>query len=150
MRAKMHVGKFKEAAPLVRQALKNYSPLAWRLPAYVLNKVGKNDSSKLILQAELNFDKQHLNDTAYQAFPFYSMSAINAMQGNYKESIKWLRQYADEGFVGGSEWYIIHDPLFDELKKDSKYFPDFLQVVQKAQIKKSTILERLRELERGR
>jgi len=149
MRAKMHVEKLNEAAPYVRQALKNYSQLAWRLPAFVLKKIGKSDSSTLLLQAELNFDKQHLNDTAFQSLPLYSLSAINAMQGNYKESIQWLRQYADKGFDGGSEWYITHDPLFDELKKDSKYFPDFLQVVQKAQIKKSTLLEKLRELERG-
>ncbi len=148
MRAKMHVEKFSEAAPYIRQALKNYSKIAWRLPAFVLKKVGKSDSSTLLLLAELNFDKQHMNDTAFQSLPLYSLSAINALQGNYKESIQWLRQYADKGFYGGSEWYIIHDPLFDELKKESKYFPDFLQVVQKAQIKKSTILEKLRELEK--
>jgi tetratricopeptide (TPR) repeat protein len=148
LRAKMHVGKFDEASRLVRAALNENNKLSWRYPAFVLYRVGKNDSAGIIMQAEFNLDKERLADTSYhQAIPLYSLSAISAMQGNFEESLKKLRQYSDRGFEMGSEWYISHDPLFDEMQKNNAHFADFIQIVQKAQSQKSAIRERLREVE---
>lgn len=149
LRAKMHVGKYTEAALHVKPALKNYGPITWRYPAFVLDHVGKKDSAMVLLSKEIKYDFERLADTSYQqGIPLYSLSAIHAMQGNARESLKWLRQYADKGFELGSEWYIGHDPLFDELQKDNEYFADFIQIVQKAQLRKTEILNKIKELER--
>jgi hypothetical protein len=148
LRSKVHTGKFKEAARWVGLSLKRMHKITWRYPAYVLLKNGKTDSAKIIAQAEVEFDKSRLADTTYhQSLPLYSMAAIQAMFGNSKESLTWLRQYASKGFEMGSEWYIAHDPLFDEMQKDNEYFTDFMQLFQKEQAKKMAIREELRKLE---
>lgn len=149
LRAKMHVGKFEEASKYERAALENYGPITWRYPAYVLQHVGKTDSALLILQEEIKFDEERLADTSYrQSIPLYSLAAIYAMQKDAQKSLKYLRQYADRGFEFGSEWYMAHDPLFDELQKDPEYFAYFIQIIQKAQAKKTAVREKIRELER--
>ncbi len=136
MRAKMHVGKFAEATHYTKRALRNYGPIAWRYPAYVLDHAGKKDSADLLFQAEVKYSMGKLNDSTYhQAIPVYSLSSISAMNKQYEESIRWLRQYADRGFEMGSEWYIGHDPLFESLRSNPKYFTDFIQIVQKAQLR---------------
>jgi tetratricopeptide (TPR) repeat protein len=148
LRAKMHVEKFEEASSHARDALNVMGKIGWRLPAFVLYKVGKKDSALLVSEAELRYDRERLADTTYrQTLPLYSLAAIHAMQNNHQESLKWLREYADKGFEMGSEWYIGHDPLFDEMQKDNEYFTDFIQIVQKAQAKKSAIREKIRALE---
>jgi cytochrome c-type biogenesis protein CcmH/NrfG len=148
LRAKVHTGKFKEAARWVGPSLKQMPKITWRYPAFVLLKNGKKDSAKIIAQAEVEFDKLRLADTAYhQSIPLYSIAAIHAMFGNSKESLTWLKQYASKGFEMGSEWYIAHDPLFDEMQKDNEYFTDFMQLFQKEQAKKMAIREELRKLE---
>jgi hypothetical protein len=111
--------------------------------------VGKRDSADILLNEELAFDTKRLADTAYyQSFPMYSLSSIHAMKGNAQESLKWLRLYANKGFELGSEWYIAHDPLFDEMQKNNEYFADFMQIIQKEQIRKTSIREMLRQLEK--
>lgn len=146
----MHVRKFTEASKLVHQSLDENNKITWRYPAFVLYKVGKDDSARLVSQAEQLLSRERLADTTYnQALPLYSLSAINAMQGNFDESLKWLRLYADRGFEMGSEWYISHDPLFDDMQKNNEHFADFIQIVQKAQAQKSAIREKLRDLEQS-
>jgi hypothetical protein len=149
LRAKVHTAKFNEALLLVRAAVSKKIPLITRrTPAYVLLKAGKTDSAKLILQEELDLVRKRLNDTSYrQGLPIYSMAAIHAMHGEKAESLKWLRKYSQFGFEMGSEWYIAHDPLFDEALRDAEFFADFMQIVQKAQARKNAIREKLREME---
>ena len=148
LRAKVHVGKYAEAGHWVKPTLERMEKLTWRYPAFVLLRTGKKDSANLIARAELDFDQIKLSDsTNKQSIYLYSMAAINAMQGNAKESLKFLRQYASRGFELGSEWYIAHDPLFDEMQKDNEYFADFIQMVQKEQQYKNSIREELRKLE---
>lgn len=148
MRARMHVGKFSEASGKVKGALKNYGPIAWRYPAFVLSQIGKTDSAKIIIDTELKFDAERLADTTYhQSIPLYSLSAIHAMRGDYKEATKWLRLYAERGFELGSEWYISHDPLFSGLRANPAYASDFMRIVQQAQVRKLVLREKLRMLE---
>ncbi len=149
LRANVHEGKFKEAAQWIGPVLKRMPKITWRYPAFVLLKNGKIDSANLIAQAELDFDKIRLADTSYhQSMPIYSMAAIQAMKNNFKESLRLLRQYAAKGFENGSEWYITHDPLFDELMKDNESFAEFLQLFQNVQHRKLTIREELRKQEK--
>ena len=148
LRAKAHTGHYREALPFVRESITKGFKINRRTPAFILWKTGNLDSANLLLKEELEFDHTRLKDTAYhQGFPLYSLAAINALQGNHTESIKWLRKYADKGFEAGSEWYIIHDPLFDDARKDPKYFADFIQIVQKAQQRKNAIREKIRDVE---
>ncbi len=150
LRSKAHVGKFGEAASYTGTSLAKMPKITWRLPAFVLLKTGKRDSAQLIAEEEIKFDKSRLADTAYtQAIPLYSLASIHAMFGNSKESLTWLRRYADKGFEMGSEWYIAHDPLFDDLQKDPEFFADFIQIIQKAQARKNALREELRTLEKS-
>jgi len=149
LRSKAHVGKFDEAARYTGASLAKMSKISWRLPAFVLLKTGKRDSAQQIAEEEIKFDKSKLADTAYtQTIPLYSLAAIHAMFGNSKESLTWLRLYADKGFEMGSEWYIAHDPLFDDLQKDPEFFADFIQIIQKAQARKNALREELRMREK--
>lgn len=151
MRAHLHEGKMGVAESLSHAAIKSIGGLAWKYPAYVLLKSGKTDSARLIANRELEMVNKFIADTSYHlSLPYYSKSAIAAMWGDYKESIKWLRVYAEKGFVWGSEWYIMRDPLFDGLKADPKYFPEFMQIVHREQAYKMNIREKIRELETKR
>lgn len=148
LRARMHQGKFEEASKLVRNSVIHSGGLGKRIAGYVLLQVGKRDSAEIVTDAETQLAKELIADSSYRfSLPFYSLSAIAAMKGNYTESIKHLRRYAELGFVMGSEWYIIRDPLFDGLKSDPRYYPEFIQIVQKAQMYKLGIRERIRTLE---
>jgi hypothetical protein len=149
LRAKVHAGKFEEAATLTKPAIKKMGGLSWKLPAFALYKVGKKDSAKLVTDMELKLADQLLSDTAYRfSLPYYSKAAIAAMWGDYDESIKWLRMYADKGFVWGSDWYIIKDPLFNGLKSDPQYFPEFNQIVHRTQTYKFAVREKIRDLQK--
>ena len=149
LRALAHEGRFEEAAMVTGKAIRQSGGLALKLPAFVLTKNGKPDSAELLIKMELDAADKFISDTAYRfSLPYYSKSAIAAMQGNYDESIKWLRIYADKGFVWGSEWYIARDPLFDGLKANPQYFPEFIQIVQRAQTYKMNMREKLRESEK--
>jgi hypothetical protein len=149
LRAKVHTSKFGEALPLVRGAVSAKIPvITRRTPAYVLLKAGKRDSARLIVQEELDLVEKRLKDTTYrQGLPLYSLAAIHAMNGEKAESLKWLRKYAQFGFEMGSEWYIAHDPLFDDALRDADFFADFMQIIQKAQARKNAIREKVREME---
>lgn len=148
MRARVHTGKVQEARRYVAAALQRTPKIAWRLPAYVLLKSGNADSAMLIAETELAYDREKLVDSTYkQAIPLYSMAAIYAMKGQTKESLNYIRKYADAGFEMGSEWYMAHDPLFDEAQNDKEFFADFMQVIQKAQARKNALREKIRSLE---
>jgi cytochrome c-type biogenesis protein CcmH/NrfG len=148
LRAKLFAGNIQDAGKLVNESIKKQGMLGWHLPAYVLQKVGKRDSAFLLTEKELQRADELIQDTTYRlSLPYYTKAVVYAMRGDYEESMKWLRLYASKGFVWGSEWYIAREPLFDGLKADSRYLPEFLQIIQKPQVTKLAIREKIRELE---
>jgi hypothetical protein len=148
LRSKMHAGNFEAASKFTRKALQHSGRLNWRIAGYVLNKVGKKDSAMLVSDEELKTANLLLHDSTYHlSLPYYSKAAIYAMRGDYQESMVWLRKYAEKGFVWASEWYIENDPLFEGLKQNPHYFPEFMQIVNRAQARKMVMREKIKDLQ---
>lgn len=71
------------------------------------------------------------------------LAQIYAFQGDRDEALKYLSEYAKQGFRGGWQDYIMIDPFFESLRDD----PEFKAIVKKAQDEKAALREQVREME---
>ena len=71
------------------------------------------------------------------------LSRIHAFQGNKKQALKYLAEYAKRGFTSGWHDFILIDPYFESLRDD----PEFKAIVKSAQEEKAAIREQVRQME---
>ena len=73
----------------------------------------------------------------------FDLSRIHAFQGDKKQALKYLTEYAKEGFIFGDHDFILIDPFFESLRND----PEFKAIVKQAQEEKAEIRAQVRERE---
>ncbi len=116
---------------------------------YVYQKLGKTVEAEKIfdekiqqLEAELANEQRNV----YGVLPYYELidlSRIHAFQGNKKQALKYLAEYAKRGFMYGWHDFILIDPFFESLRND----PEFKSIVQQAQDKKAVLRVQVSEME---
>ncbi|MCK5466857.1 MAG: hypothetical protein KAI99_00055, partial [Cyclobacteriaceae bacterium] len=115
--------------------------------AYVYHQLGKTEEAELILTKQANKIKTWLNQgkrTFWYNSLILDLSRIYAFQGDRKEAIKYLAEYAKRGFTRGWHDFILIDPFFESLLDD----PVFKAIVKQAQDEKAALRIQVREMEK--
>jgi len=74
---------------------------------------------------------------------YLRLSRIHAFQGDKKQALKYLAEYAKRGFTHGWHDFILIDPFFESLRDD----PEFKAIVKQAQEEKAVLRAQVREME---
>jgi tetratricopeptide (TPR) repeat protein len=135
-----------------------YSPDPWldRLDiqynyqiGYVYHHLGRiEEADKIFIEQiqKLESELENGQRSLWGSLPNYlliHLSRIHAFQGNKNEAIKYLTEYAEQGFYGGWHDFILIDPFFESLRDD----PEFKAIVKQAQEEKAALRAQIREME---
>ena len=112
---------------------------------YILWNLGRKEEARKCFNDQINILKkgQSLGRGILDAGN-YDLAATYAFVGEGNEALRLLRIYDKEGFTSGTEYYIMSDPLFENLRSN----PEFKEIVSRAQAKKTEIRKRISELEK--
>jgi tetratricopeptide (TPR) repeat protein len=116
---------------------------------YVYHKLGKTVEAEKIFTEQIQQLESELANEQRNVFgilPYdqlIDLSRIHAFQGNKKQALKYLAEYAKRGFTQGWHDFILIDPFFESLRDN----PEFKAIVKQAQEEKATIRTQVREME---
>jgi len=116
---------------------------------YVYHKLGKTVEAEQIFAEKIQQLESELANKQRNVFgvlPYnelIDLSRIHASQGNKKQALKYLTEYARRGFRNGWHDFIVIDPFFESLRDD----PEFKAIVKQAQEEKAAIRAQVREME---
>ncbi|TAL44805.1 MAG: adenylate/guanylate cyclase domain-containing protein [Chitinophagaceae bacterium] len=110
---------------------------------YVLWNTGKKDEARKYFNDQIRTLEEALKLGRSGSYN-YDLAATYAFLGEDKKAIYYLRECEKEGFNFGTEYYIMYDPLFENLRSNK----EFKEIVGKAQAQKAEIRSRVIELER--
>jgi TolB-like protein/class 3 adenylate cyclase len=110
--------------------------------AYVLKKTGNPLEADSIAQNDLSISEKEVGRKGGNSF--YKLAQIHAFLNQNEKALKYLREYERLERAFSYYNYILIDPLFENLRDD----PEFLEIVNKAQIEKEEIREQVEKLEK--
>jgi TolB-like protein/class 3 adenylate cyclase/tetratricopeptide (TPR) repeat protein len=116
---------------------------------YVYHKQGKIvEGEKIFVEKIQQLESELANEQRnnYGVLPqdqLIDLSRIHAFQGNKKQALKYLAEYAKRGFRYGWHDFILIDPFFESLRDD----PEFKAIVEQAQEEKAALRAQVREME---
>ena len=116
---------------------------------YVYHKLGKTVEAEQIFTEEIQqLESELANEqrNIFRGLSYYELidlSRIHAFQGNKKQALKYLAEYAKRGFWYGWHDFILIDPFFEKLRDD----PEFKAIVKQAQQEKASLREQVRQME---
>jgi len=107
---------------------------------YVYSQLGKTEVSDKAFTEEIQKleSEVDMNNGGY-----FHLSRIHAFQGNKKQALKYLAEYAKRGFMYGWHDFILIDPFFESLRDN----PEFKAIVKQAQQEKAELREQVRQME---
>ncbi len=111
--------------------------------------LGKTEEAKKIYAEQIEILESELANEQRNVFgvlPYnklIDLSRIHAFQGNKKQALKYLAEYAKRGFMYGWHDFILIDPFFKSLRGD----PEFKAIVKQAQDEKAALRAQVREME---
>ena len=115
---------------------------------YVYYQLGKTEEAKKIFTEQIEIlesasDLERSNNFGDSRNSLLHLSRIYAFQGNNKQALKYLAEYAKRGFLRGWHDFILIDPFFESLRND----PQFKAIVKQAQEEKAALRAQVREME---
>jgi TolB-like protein/predicted Zn-dependent protease len=138
------VARYESAFPTLREGATTVDNVNYFVAvdlAYVLKELGEDDRADRLLTDSL----QQLTDLPRLGYTGYWISdaRIYALQGESTKALEGLRQAVDEGWRYSWRAYLLHDPVFDELRKK----PGFEAIVTELEADMASQLERARQSE---
>jgi tetratricopeptide (TPR) repeat protein len=107
--------------------------------AYVYKQLGRTEEAEKVFAEQIKMLQSGDNRTAY-----YDLAKIYAFQGDKKQSLKYLAEYAKKGFQNGRHDFILIDPFYKSLRDD----PEFQAIVKEAQEEKAALRAQVRDMEK--
>lgn len=111
--------------------------------AYILWNTGKKKEAQHVFLQQIATSKDAIKQGRWPGNFHYDLAAAYAFQGDTKNALLHLESYMQQGFNDGLEYFILIDPLFENLRSNK----EFKEIVEKAQAKKAEISKQIRELE---
>lgn len=109
---------------------------------YVLWNTGKKDEARKYFNEQIK-TLEEARELGRSTTGNYDLAATYAFLGDDRKAIYYLREYEKEGFNWGTEYYIMYDPLFDNLRNNK----EFKEIVERSQAQKTEIRNQIKELE---
>ena len=155
-RESLYLGEFEQAEQYYKQWQTTSSPDPWSWLdniynyqiGYVYHHLGRiEEADKIFIEQIQKLESELENGQGgfWGGLPnnlLIHLSRIHAFQGNKNEAIKYLTEYAEQGFYGGWHDFILIDPFFESLQDD----PKFKAIVKQAQEEKAAIRAQVREM----
>jgi hypothetical protein len=103
----------------------------------------RNDEAIMILNSLRNRFEKILQESSGGRYPLNQMPSIYALLNEKEEALRYLSEFAKQGFNGGMQDLVINSPLYEYLWDDR----EFKAIVKREQEKKASIRTQIRKIE---
>ncbi len=108
---------------------------------YVYDQLGRKEEAGETFTTQIRRLESELGKD--RPITYLLLSRIYAFKGNRVEALKYLAEYAKQGFTRGWHDFILIDPFFKSLRDD----PEFKSIIKQAQEEKAALRAQVREME---